>query len=303
MLALAEYQRKKDEAKYHIYINQDLDNEIAKSLESSLTAKGKENLDFILENKIDISELLTTYDLIEETNQELSEQDYYKYAFIGYSVANNSLTQGYSRYNKSLKNILESYSALNMKLPELKKMSQNHSGSYKKNFRDIAHYETKHFENRFNEAKKLKVIENNRSFKYGEYRSKVHQNRYNSKNVEIYVGSKEDVSKLTKIVNFGRVAQNGLFTVGVVTGSYEVYQAYQNGEDPYRKTTEITGSAVGGILGGASGGYVAGILIGVGASNPIGWAGIWVYAVVAGIGAYMGSGVGEWGFGKIYDKV
>jgi hypothetical protein len=127
--------------KYNVYVNTLFDNEASKLLEMSLTELGEKNLNHIIDKELDISDIIATHDLIEESNKELFKQDYSKYAFIGDSVVNNSFTQGYNRYNKSLNKIIESYSSLNAKLPELKKMSQGYSGSYKKNFNSISHNE------------------------------------------------------------------------------------------------------------------------------------------------------------------
>jgi hypothetical protein len=303
MLDYYQYQKQKTQqtSKYYIYIKRKFNYELSNEFDELLTEKGQGNLDYILDQNLDISDLINTYDLIQEANSHLYKHDFSKYAFIGYSVLNNSLTQGYSRYNKTLVKILDSYSDLNAKLPQLKQMSRNYSGSYRKNFDKVSGYELRNFEKHFNEAKELRAISKDRSFKYGEYRSRVHMNRYNLKDVEIYLGSDEDATKLAKIANFGNIVQHGLFTLGVVTGSYEVYQAYQNGQDPYKKAAEITGSAIGSSVGASTGGYIASVIIGASISGPVGWAGIGAYAVVAGIGAYLGGIGGEKAVDWVYD--
>jgi hypothetical protein len=65
--------------KYNVYVNTLFDNEASKLLEMSLTELGEKNLNHIIDKELDISDIIATHDLIEESNKELFKQDYSKY--------------------------------------------------------------------------------------------------------------------------------------------------------------------------------------------------------------------------------
>jgi len=280
---------KKEKTAFNVYVKDQLDAQASFDFENSLTAKGRENLDFIVKNKINPLDVITTHEAIQETNDSLRDSNGAPYIFTAASLGKDIAANAYIRRAKVAQEAANAYLNLNNKLPELKERAQKYSGSLKKNFNQVAGHEITQFEKSFNNLKELRILDRDSVYNHGQHRTEVHQNRFNSKNVDIYVGSVEDASKLSKIVGLAKIVGKGSFVYDISVGAYQISQA----EDKSRETAKVAGSIGGGMLGAAVGGTAVSVALG---SNPVGWgiaAAIGAYAVISGITGYYGSDIGE----------
>ncbi|MBY7733449.1 pentapeptide repeat-containing protein [Francisella philomiragia] len=291
---LSDHDLGQEQFTFNIYIKDKFNAQASFEFENSLTAKSRKNLDFIVKNKINPLDVITTQEAIEETNDSLRDSNGAPYIFTAATFGKNMAVDAYTRRAKVAQEAANAYLNLNNKLFELKGTAQKYSGSLKKNFQQVAGYELNEFEKSFNKVKELGIIDKDRVYKYGQYRTEIHQNRFNSEYVNIYVGSAEDASKLSKIIGLTKVIARGSLLYDITVGAYQISQA----ENKQKETAKVAGAIGGGMIGAAT----AGILIGI-AITPAGWVGLGAYAIVSVIGGAIGSDIGEKGGDWLYENI